>query len=56
MSGPLRSALLVLAAALAAGALIGVVYSWRDAALTVLLLLVLGAPPDKGCGQWFTTW
>ena len=44
MSGPLRSALLVLAAALAAGALIGVVYSWRDAALTVLLLLVLGAP------------
>src|SRR4029079_13482784 len=44
VSGPLRSALLVLAAALAAGALIGVVYSWGDAALTVLLLLVLGAP------------
>ena len=44
MSGRLRSALLVLGAALAAGALIGVVYTWRDAALTVALLLALGVP------------
>ena len=44
MTGPLRSALLVLGAALAAGAVIGAVYSWHDGVLTTTLLLVLGAP------------
>jgi signal transduction histidine kinase len=44
VTGPLRSALLVVGAALAAGAVIGVVYTWRDAALTTGLLLVLGTP------------
>ena len=44
MTGPLRSALLVVGAALAASALIGVVYTWRDAALTAGLLIALGTP------------